>query len=386
MVNVSSPLSVLFVDHTAKFGGAEHSLLLLLRYLDSAIIQPHLVCPAGDLAEKAKLHDVPWQPLTLPRLRGSLHFFGDWYRQAKEVAQLADNVGATAFYANTVRAALYTALAAKIAQRPFIWHMRDFWLSENEPRYHQVDWAIKTILCRSADHIIVNSAATASHLPCSKKITIIHNGIEFSHFESMPDKTRFREQCNIPATAPLVGMVGRLRPWKGQERFIEMAATVAATQPETHFVIVGGSPFAIQDTYPEKLQQLVNAKNLTHCLHFTGHMADVRPALAALDIFVHPGEPEPFGLVNIEAMAAGKPVVAFAHGALPEIVIHQETGLLVPPGDVAKVAQEVISLLHAPDQRKRLGQAGQQRVKSQFTIQQTAVQVTAVLQNVLGKS
>lgn len=385
MIDETVPLPILFVDHATKLGGAEHSLSLLLQRLDLATIQPHLACPTGDLAEKVKHLDISWHPINLPPLRGSLNFLRDWYLQAKELAQLAEKAGAGVLYANTVRAAMYTALAAKIAKRPFIWHMRDFWLSENEPRFPQLDWAIKQLLGRAASLIIANSAATARHLPYPEKTTVIHNGIEISHFKTVPDKAAFCETFHIPANAPLVGMVGRLRPWKGQERFIEMAAAIVAAQPETHFVIVGGSPFAVQDGYPEKLQQLTKAKNLTHCLHFTGHLADVRPALAALDIFVHPGEPEPFGLVNIEAMAMGKPVVAFAHGALSEIVVHQETGLLVPPGDVDQLAEAILTLLQSSENRRQLGQAGRQRVKTHFTIQQTAVQITTVLQNLLGK-
>lgn len=377
------PPSVLFVDHATGLGGAEHSLLLLLSHLDVAEWQPHLACPAGVLAEQAQQHDIPWHPVTLPRLRRSVYFPKDWLYDAGQLVQVAKQIDAAAFYANTVRGAIYAALAARIGKRPFIWHMRDFWLSENEPRYHQLDWAIKTILCRAAAHIITNSAATARHLPCAKKITIVHNGIDLARFRTAQNTANFRNRFNIPFDAPLVGMVGRLRPWKGQERFIEMATAVAAIQPETHFVIVGGSPFAIEDAYPEKLRQLAQEKNLAHCLHFTGHLTDVRPALAALDIFVHPGEPEPFGLVNIEAMAAGKPIAAFAHGALPEIVFHEETGLLVPPGDGAALAQAVITLLHSPEKRKKYGQAGKQRAQNHFTIQQTAVQVAAVLQNVL---
>jgi len=383
MVNVSPTSPVLFVDHATKLGGAEHSLLYLLQHLNSAIIEPHLACPPGGLSEKAKLLNISCQPINLPPLRGSLRFFWDWHQQAKQLAQISQSVGALALYANTVRAALYTVLAAKIAKRPFIWHMRDFWLSESEPRYPQLGWIIKKLLCQRASVIIANSAATAHHLPCAEKISVVHNGIDLAFFEEDSDSVPFRDLNNIPPDAPLVGMVGRLRPWKGQERFIEMAANVVTAQPETHFVIVGGSPFAVQDSYPEKLRQLAKAKNLAHCLHFTGHLTDVRPALSALDIFVHPGQPEPFGLVNIEAMAMGKPTVAFAYGALPEIVVHQETGLLVSPGDVGQLSEAVLALLHSPESRRQLGQAGQQRVKNNFTIQQTAVQVTAVLQNVV---
>lgn len=384
MVNASPPAPILFVDHATGLGGAEHSLLLLMQHLDPALWQSHLACPDGDLARQARKLGIPWQSISLPQLRRSLRFPQDWFQYANQLAQTASQVGAAAIYANTVRAAMYGMWAAKLAKRPFLWHMRDFWLSENKPRYRLGDWTVKILLCRAATQVIANSAATASHLPCPGKIAIIHNGIDLACFEAELNGHAFRQEYQIPDEAPLVGTVGRLRPWKGQHCFIEMAAAVIAAQPDTHFVVVGGSPLGEIDNYPDQLRQQVNAQNLGHCVHFTGHLSDVRPALAALDIFVHPGDPEPFGLVNVEAMAAGKPVVAFAHGALPEIVLPGKTGLLVPSGDVAGLVQAVTELLHDPDQRQQLGIAGQQRARNQFSIQQTAVHVSALLQKTLA--
>ena len=91
---------------------------------------------------------------------------------------------------------------------------------------------------------------------------------------------------------------------------------------------------------------------------FTGQLADPSPAMAAIDVFVQPGAPEAFGLVNVEAMAMEKPVVGFAHGGLPEIVIPGETGLLVAPGDEISLAEAVITLFRDPGRRAELGHAG----------------------------
>ena len=113
---------------------------------------------------------------------------------------------------------------------------------------------------------------------------------------------------------------------------------------------------------------------------FTQHLPDVRPALAALDVFVHPGAPDPFGLVNIEAMAMARPVAAFAHGALPEIVINRQTGLRVPPQDKAALAAAVITLLQHPEQRLALGRAARQRVETHFTAARMTAEIEAALE------
>ncbi|MGB9879805.1 MAG: glycosyltransferase family 4 protein, partial [Anaerolineae bacterium] len=168
-----------------------------------------------------------------------------------------------------------------------------------------------------------------------------------------------------------------------QDRFLRMAARVRTRVAETWFVIVGGAIFDPNDQYLQQLRTLATNLGIAERVVFTGHLADVRPALAAMDVFVHPGDPEPFGLVNIEAMAMGKPVVAFAHGALPEIVLDRDTGLLVPPEDEAALAEAVITLLQDRALRKRMGEAGRARVEAQFTAQRMVETVEKVLEEAL---
>lgn len=378
----SRPKPILFVDHAEQLGGAEHSLLLLMQHLDATLWQPHLACPAGALAQAAQRLGIPWHNVALPRLRRSWRVGLDWGQGAAALARVAEQCGAAALVANTVRAAFYTSLAARFGKRPFLWHMRDFWLSETQPRYRQIDSFVKKMLCRTAVQIIANSRATAQHLPCPN-VSVVHNGISLAQFSGHEAGTDFRQAHAIPLDVPLVGIVGRLRPWKGQHHFIEMAAMVTMRCPLAHFVIVGGSPLNQDNDYPKLLHQLVRYKNLAEKVHFTGQLTDVVPAIAALDIFVHSGDPEPFGLVNIEAMAASKPVVAFAHGALPEIVESGGTGLLVPPYDVTNLAEAVMNLLESPERRIEMGLAGRRRVEQQFTIQQTAVHISTILQKTL---
>jgi mannosyltransferase len=149
-------------------------------------------------------------------------------------------------------------------------------------------------------------------------------------------------------------------------------------------LIVGGSPFGKDDAYVRELQALVARSNLTNFVTFTGHLSDIGSALAAMTIFVHPGEPEPFGLVNIEAMAMGKPVIAFAHGALPEIVT-PETGILVPPGDVNALAKAALSLLARPEYAAGMGKAGQARARSSFSMERAAREIQTIYQSVFSR-
>lgn len=370
---------VLFVDHARELGGAEHSLLLLLQHLDRRRFHPHLACGGDPLARRAAELGAPVHAIALPRLRRSPLWARDWLRGARTLAAHARAVGAQLFVANTVRAAFYTALAARLAGIPFVWHMRDFWLSEEQPRFVWADRLGKAILGAAACRIIANSHSTAAHLPPSCKVVVVHNGIDMTRYTPQMDGQPFRQQHSIPATAPLIGVVGRLRPWKGQARFLRMAAAIARAQPDARFAIVGGTILDADRSYAQELRRMATELGVAERVVFTGQLDDVRPALAAMDVFVHPGDPEPFGLATIEAMAMGKPVVAFSHGALPEIVEEGVSGLLVPPGDEEALARAVLALLSDEGRRAAMGQAGRAHVERAFTAERMAAEVATVL-------
>ena len=364
-------LTVLFVDHASGWGGAEHSLFLLLTHLDRSRIRPHLAGPEGPLLRRVRQHGLPVHPLTLPRLRKSPWALRDLIRGGWDLARLARAVGAHILYANTVRAALYTAAAAPLAARPFVWHMRDFWLSERPPRFSLPDRWGKGLLCARARRVIANSRATAAHLPCPDKITVVPNGVDFARYVPGRGGATFRRRYRIPRDVPLIGTVGRLRPWKGQDRFLRVLARVRREIPHVWGVIVGGTPLHRDDAYLEHLRAETRRLGLEGWVVFTGHLEDVRPALDALDLLVHPGDPEPFGMAVLEAMAMATPVVAFAHGALPDIVESGTSGLLVPPGDEEALARGIIALLRDDAYRKRLARGARERAAT-FTIERTA--------------
>lgn len=375
--------SVLFVDHAAAIGGAETSLLLLLERLDRDLCTPQLMCPEGPLARRATALGVEVRTLPMPSLRMFSTLSGEALRTANSLAREARRINAELMYANTARAALYASVACRFCRLPLVWHMRDFHFLEPGAQGYWMDRILKLLVAASANQIVANSRAVAACLPGSQRVVVVHNGIDLTRIDRSEDGTAFRKRLGVAAEAPLVGMVGRLRPWKGQETFLRTAAMVRRTLPAARFVVIGGDPFEVRDGYVERLQLLVRQLEVDDCTYFTGHLNDVGEALAAIDVFVHPGAPEPFGLVNIEAMARGKPVVAFAHGALPEIVVEGVTGLLVPPADEGALSEAITSLLCDPDLRHRLGRGGRERVEAEFSIERTVRGVETVLARVL---
>jgi glycosyltransferase involved in cell wall biosynthesis len=193
----------------------------------------------------------------------------------------------------------------------------------------------------------------------------------------------YRADYNLPDNAFILGMIGRLRPWKGQERFLRIVRDVLDEHPHTRGILVGGTPFQPNDPYVTHLYKLIKDLDLQDRVVITGHLDDIRPVLSAMDVFVHPGDPEPFGLVNIEAMAMSKPVVAFAHGALPEIIKGGETGILITPFDEQAMATEISILLRNRSLRTTMGEAGRRTVTQAFSITRTASEVNKILISVV---
>ncbi|HEY6083809.1 MAG TPA: glycosyltransferase family 4 protein, partial [Nitrospira sp.] len=133
------------------------------------------------------------------------------------------------------------------------------------------------------------------------------------------------------------------------------------------------------------LQQLCADKGLTERVHFAGFQDPTGPYFAAMDLYVQPSLNEAFGIAVVEAMAMGKAVVASRVGGLPEIVAHEETGLLVSPRDVAELARAIIALLEDRQYREWIGSRGLIRARERFDLKTTVIGLEQVYREVLAK-
>jgi len=361
---------VLFVDHAEALGGAEHSLRLLLKHLDRHRFQPLLACNPGPLVGTAAALDVPVIPVEMARIRGEVLGPLRLLRGSQALAHLIRRQRVDIVHSNVMRASFYAALAATLAGRPLVWHVRDI--------HPPSERGYTRLMCRQARRVIAISQAVAAMLPCPDKVTVVYNGLDLEEYPPDLDGDAARAELGLPSGAPVAGIVGRLQPWKGQERFLRAAALVIQHLPEARFLVVGGAIFGNGAAYEARLRQLAADLGLGERAIFTGHREDLPPLLAALDVLVHCSDAEPFGRVLIEGMAARRPVVACADGAVPEIVRHDETGLLVPPGDEQALAAAIVELLSHPERRQRMGAAGRRRVEQHFTAAQTARAIEAV--------
>jgi glycosyltransferase involved in cell wall biosynthesis len=202
-----------------------------------------------------------------------------------------------------------------------------------------------------------------------RRTRVVHPGIDPAPFESA-DRRGARAELGQDGDGPLVGMLARFDAWKGHQVFLDAAARVARHRGEVRFVMVGGAMNASQlphvgrcrDAALERRRRL----GLEARVSVIGHREDVPRVLAALDVLVCPSDHEPFGMVVLEALAAGTPVVASDSGGPSEILEDGRSGLLFPTGDPEALAGTLLRLLDEPGLQQALAGAGRRRVREAF--------------------
>lgn len=370
--------TLLFVHSSDELYGSDIVLWELVRRLDPTRFRPVVLTPTdlpydGRLGRALVAAGIGHHAVDMPVLRrrylspsGLPGFLQRLLRGTKRVQRLAVAEGARLIHSNTA-AVWGGALAARRLGLPHVWHIHEL---ITEPVF--VRRLVAGMVARYADRVVAISKAVADHLLADQpglaaRLTVIHDAVDTDRFHPGVDGASLRRDWGVAADEVLVGVVGRISAWKGQAVFIEALAQALTQAPNLRGVIVG-------DVVPgetwrrEALIHRAVELGLGDRLLWAGYRDDAPRVMAALDALVLPSvRPEPFGMVVLEAMAAGKPVVATAHGGPLETIRDGETGFLVPPGEATALAAALVRLTQQPDLRRRLGQAGRERVCRHFT-------------------
>lgn len=204
-----------------------------------------------------------------------------------------------------------------------------------------------------------------------EKIKKVYYGINLSDIKVDKNKD-FKQELGIGKDAPLIGCIGRLVKQKGHKYLIRAAKRVIETFPQAKFLIVG------KGKLDKKLKKLVKRQDLDSSVIFTGFREDIHSIIDRLDLLVHPSLWEGFGLVLLEAMAMGKPIVATNVGGIPEVVKNKETGILVSAKDSKVLAKVIIHLLKDRSLAARLGEMGKLTFKERFQADKMAEEIERI--------
>jgi glycosyltransferase involved in cell wall biosynthesis len=239
--------------------------------------------------------------------------------------------------------------------------------------------AINKLLDRSTQRIVVVSECVrrwADPSGRSSKVHVIAPPIRLDAFLSA-HRRRPQSRSTAGGGAPVLGVVGRLSQEKGHRFLIAAMPDILAQEPQAQLLVVGSGPLEAE------LRAQVEASGLTGHVRFLGHVQDVETAFSRMDLLVVPSLSEAFSLVTVEGMMMELPVVGSRTGGIAEIIVDDETGLLVPPGDSAALADACRYLLSRPDVASRMGRRGRDRAlaefhPSQFIVRHEALYACAV--------
>jgi glycosyltransferase involved in cell wall biosynthesis len=174
-------------------------------------------------------------------------------------------------------------------------------------------------------------------------------------------------QLQLPPGVPVVGLVGRLQPWKGQDRMLKAQAILRERGAEMHLVLVGGDSWGLSPEYANSLTGLIERLGLGDAVTMTGEVPDADPYVRQFDVLVNASDPEPFGIVLLEGMARGVAVLAVDSGGPAEFIEHERTGLHARSGSPEDLADALEPLLRSAELRARIAAAGRERFLTEYT-------------------
>lgn len=362
-------MKVLHATKVRGIGGAEQHLLALLPALrERGIDARFLSLDAGDDAERfhAALddRDIPW--------RGVRSGLDVSPRLAIDVARAVRAEAPDLLHTHMVHADVYGSIAAHALRVPFVS------TRHNDDRYllGPFRYVDRAFMHGIRQVIAISDAVCAFHvragLPAEKLVTI-HYGLD--HVPAQPSEVT-PEDVGIAPEAPLVLAIGRLIEQKDHATLLHAFAGVQQERADAQLAILGWGRLE------EQTKQLVHTLGLEESVHVLGRV-EPRDWLTRADIFAHTSLWEGFGIVLLEAMLAGLPIVATRVSAVPEIVVDGETGLLADPGDAAAVASHLLALLDDAERRTALGTAGRERARSEFSVDRMADRTVGVYRSAL---
>jgi glycosyltransferase involved in cell wall biosynthesis len=205
-----------------------------------------------------------------------------------------------------------------------------------------------------------------------KMACTIHNGLDFAEFKPAKSSSDIRRQLGISDKETVLAMIGNIDTWKGQHVFLQAFSRINDRFPNMRALIVGRTVLTA-DHYERKLKAFIRENGLSDKVYMLGFRNDIPDLMNAADIFIHASiKPEPFGRVILEAMALGKPVIATNAGGVPEIICHDETGLLIPMNDPQSMADSIEMLLADTRRARQIGWTAQRSVRERFSSEKMA--------------
>jgi len=379
------PITLLFMTTYTGLGGGETSLLTLVDHLDPARYTPHLLVPRdGQLPVQWRARG--WQVHITP-YRGASVYFVPWlwgmFPIVGRVEQLIRDHHITAIHSD-YHSLPFAVAAAGRTQVPVLWTCSGWWF---HPQAYQRRFFQRPDAAFASSPAIRDGFLGNPPFMPPDKMPVLPLGVDTERFKPGLDGSSVRADAKIAPDAPLVALIARFQDVKGHDAFQEMARLIAAAIPDARFIVAGENVHGAHadDAYKARILAAHQADPiLREKLVYLGFRADVERVIATADVIVCASQFESYGMVNVEAMASGKPVVSTRRGGPSLTIADGETGFLVDADNARALADKVIALLKDAALRAHMGAAGRARVQMLFSAKTMADRFAETLERLIA--
>lgn len=392
------PVRTLFVSHDQSMYGAQQSLLTLISFIDRSVCEPFLLVPKkGPLGDKASDAGIPvfverlvhWVPGAWVKgsrkgyLKHNFRFFGSLAQRSLAIRRLIEEQKIGLVYTNTVTC-VEGAIAAKMARRPHIWHIRES-IPGNSELVSLLPFDVHcSVISALSKAVVFCSKALADNYPrLADKANVVHNGFRFP---PLRDRRLARAETTaklaLDPEAKLVAIVGALHPRKDLHTFLEAAARVDGQVGNVVFLVAGTG----SEQYTGSVRRRIAELGLDTRVKLLGWRDDVVDLLAGIDVLVISSEQESFGRTMVEALAMETPVVSTRCGGPEEVLVDGDTGFLVPVRDPPALADAIVKVLRDEGLARRIGARGRAHMSGNFTVERYVRNVEKVILETIAGS
>jgi glycosyltransferase involved in cell wall biosynthesis len=370
-------MKILFYNHTGQVCGAEHILLLILKYLDQSRFTPFALCPAeGDLQAKLTGLGIPLRSVNTLNARFTLRpdhllkYLISFFQTIKQIRKEILAERPDLIHANGIRSGLVATSATFGTRIPVFWHLHD------ELKKHPLSTGIRLfVLSSKRIRLISVSKDTARSFygkllqTFGKRIPlkVVYNAVETEKFRYQPvNRKKIREELGLSENEYVLGIVGQITPRKGQLELIRTFARTLKDHPRSTLLIVGKPMFNQDHRYLRQIKTEIATLKLEKRVRLLGFRSDIPAVMQSLDTLVVNSRSEAFVVVAIESMASGTPVITTDVDGMREMIRDGENGLIVPFGDEKKLTDSIIELAANKSLRNKFAARGRRFVTEEL--------------------